>query len=107
MIKRKDPSMKTLSSVTRAPLLAALALTMIGAQAQAAEPATEPVSRALVRAELEQAQAAGEIASPGDLYAPVRLAMLEAQRTHRALAEAAKARRLAASAAPLPASAPR
>jgi hypothetical protein len=99
MIKRKDPSMKT-SSLTRAPLLAALAVAMIGAQAHAAEPATQPVSRAQVRAEFDHAQAAGEIAAPGDLYAPVRQAMLEAQRTHRALADAAKARRLAAAAAP-------
>ncbi len=92
--------MQTPLTLTRAPLLAALAMALIGAQAQAAEPATEPVSRAQVRAEVERAQAAGEIASPGDLYAPVRQAMLQAQRTHRALADAAKARRLAGAAAP-------
>lgn len=91
--------MKTPSSLTQAPLLAALAVAMIGAQAHAAAPTAEPVSRAQVRAELEQAQAAGAIVSPGDLYAPVRQAMLESQRAHRALAEAAKARQLAASAA--------
>lgn len=96
--------MKTISSLSSASLLAALALTMIGAPALAAEPGAEPLSRAQVRAELVRAQAAGELASPGDLYAPVRQAMLEAQRTHRALAEAAKARRLAAASAPAPAS---
>jgi len=81
-------------------MLAALALAMIGTQAHAAEPANGPVSRAQVRAELVRAQAAGEVVSPGDLYAQVRQAMLESQRTHRALAEAAKARRLAAAATP-------
>lgn len=91
--------MKTPSSLTRAPLLAALALAMVGAQAHA-ESATAPVSREQVRAEHARAQAAGEMVSAGDLYAPVRQAMLEAQRTHRALADAAKARRLAAAAAP-------
>jgi hypothetical protein len=99
MLKRKDPTMKTPSSVTRAPLLAALALAMFGAQAHA-ESATAPLSREQVRAEVARAQAAGETASPGDLYAPVRQAMLEAQRTHRALADAAKARRLTAAATP-------
>lgn len=92
--------MKTHSSLTQAPLLAVLAAALIGAQAHAAEPAAEPVSRTQVRAELVRAQAAGEVVSPGDLYAPVRQAMLESQRTHRALADAAKARRLAAAAAP-------
>lgn len=91
--------MKTPSSLSRAPLLAALAMTLIGAQAHA-ESATAPVSREQVRAEHARAQAAGEVVSPGDLYAPVRQAMLEAQRTHRALADAAKARRLTAAATP-------
>ena len=94
------PSFRT----ARAPLLAAMAAAMIGAQAHGATGA-EPISRDQVRAELERARSAGEIVPAGDLYAPVRQAMLEAQRAHRALAEAAQARRLAASAAP--ASAPK
>lgn len=92
--------MKIPSALSKTPLLAALALAMIGAQAHAAEPANEPVSRDQVRAELVRAQSAGELVLPGDVYAPVRQAMLESQRTHRALAEAAKARRLTAAAAP-------
>lgn len=96
--------MKTISSFSNAPLLSALALTMIGAQVLAAEPAAEPVSRAQVQAELMRAQAAGELVSPGDLYAPVRQAMLESQRTHRALAEAANVRKVAVAPAPAPAS---
>lgn len=77
---------------------ALLATALVGAQAYAAASDAEPLTREQVRAELMRARAAGELVSPGDIAAPVRQAILDAQRTHRALGEAAQARRLAASA---------
>jgi hypothetical protein len=84
--------------IARASLLAAMAAVMVSAQAHAAAPGAEPLTREQVRAELVRARAAGELASPGDLAAPVRQAILDAQRAHRALTDAAQAQRAASEA---------
>jgi hypothetical protein len=75
---------------------ALLAVSSIGAYA--AEPTPGEWTREQVRAEYLRARAAGELASPAEIYAPVRQAMAESQRSVRALAAAREAS-LAASAA--------
>ncbi len=80
----------------RTSLLAATLLATFGLGAQAAEPKSEPLSRAQVRAEYLRARDAGELASAADLYRPVREAMMDSQRTIRAQALAADVQHAAA-----------
>lgn len=68
--------------------VAVVLLALAGAGAFAAEPAPAELTRQQVRAEFVRAHAAGELASPADVYAPVRQAMAESQRSVRALAAA-------------------
>lgn len=89
--------MTTLSAAPlRVTLLAAAALGMLSANAQAADPKPEPLSRAQVRAEYLRARDAGELASAGDLYRTVREALVDAQRVRHAQALATDAPRIAA-----------
>jgi len=68
----------------RITLLAAALLGTASLGAQAAEPGSEPLSRAQVRAEYMRARDAGELTSAADLYRHVREAMVDSQRTMRA-----------------------
>lgn len=85
-------------SLIRTSRLAAALLVVSSVGALGAEPAAAPSTREQVRAEYLRASAAGELVSPAELYAPVRQAMAESQRSVRALATAREAS-LAASAA--------
>ena len=80
----------------RVTVLAAAALGMLSVNAQAADPKPEPLSRAQVQAEYIRARDAGELASAGDLYRPVREALVDSQRVRRAQALPVDAPRIAA-----------
>ena len=76
-------------------------------ETQAADVPRGELTREQVRAEYQRARAAGELASPGELYAPVWQAIAQSQRSVRALAAAREAQPTAAAVAQRPASAMR
>lgn len=89
-----------------APLLATVLLGSFALDVAAAEPAAAPLTRSHVSAEHARARESGELASPGDLYRPVRDALLEVQRVRRAQLAGGQPQ-LAAALAPRAASAPK
>ena len=63
--------------------LVAAVLALSSLSAQAAELTASGQTREQVRAEYQRALAADELASPADLYAPVRQALVQSQRSAR------------------------